>query len=335
MAYTLTVQQVKESSIQNIAGQCVNSSSFIQTLNEITKQLMRRGGWYGTEVLMRLCTTSCVIAWPRVVGTILGLRFCRGGALTLRNNWFPVYGWRSCAGWRAGWRGDVVGMDNGTVPCQNQISGNSGKYLRLHIVHIQDVGKTVKVFGFRFGNQPLEELDSNGNWVPGITITATQTDVTTSILVTQITSIIKEESQGRMWLYSVDPSSGDLELLSMYEASEKNPAYRSTRIQNWGGIPFHTDSNGQRVRSVEALVKLEFIEATAEDDFVLVDNISALKAAFQAFRLEEANDDAGAEIKWAKAIRELNFEIRDRTPSLQTTIMVNSISSDYPICNPC
>lgn len=229
----------------------------------------------------------------------------------------------------------MVVRDDGTRACFSEISGTSGKYLRLHISKHDDIGKTLRVFGTQYGGQPLQEQNSAGDWVMGITITATQLDTTTSILVTKITSIIKEETQGRMWLYSVDPSSGDLEMLGQYEHDETNPAYRCSVIQNFGNVPYFTDANGRRMRSVEALFKAEWIPVREDTDFSLLDNEDAIKLGFQAWRLEEANDDAGAEIKWAKAIRELNFSIRDREPSMSTTIRVNSISSNYPICNPC
>jgi len=145
---------------------------------------------------------------------------------------------------------------------------------------------------------------------------------------------VKEVTEGRVFMYEVDPSTASLHDLAVYEPDETNPAYRCHIVQNWGGVPYFTDTNGRRIRQVEALVKLEFIPVRTDDDFCLIDNIEALKFGFQSFRLSEANDDAGAEAKIILAIRELNMEIRDREPGLQTTIRVNSISSNHPICNP-
>ncbi len=336
MAFDLQLSDVKASSIRNIAGVCVDSPEFVQTLNEITRKIMRRGGFWGTEVLLKLCLQGCRVVWPRMVGTVLGLRFCRSGAATLYNNHWSIWGYRGCSWWNGGWRGgDVVVRDDGTRPCYNEITGNTGQFVTARIVHIADVGKKIRIFGTQFGNQPIEEKDSTGAWVPGLTLTLTQAGVTTSMLITKITSVTKELTEGRVFLYQQDPSTSALYDLAVYEYNETNPAYRCSVIQNFGATQYFTDSNGIRKRSVEALVKLEFVPVRTDDDFVLIDNIEALKYAFQSFRLSEAGDDAGAEIKFALAIKEMNMSIRDREPSLETVVRVNSISSNYPIVNPC
>lgn len=330
MAYDLTLRQVRESSIRNVAGACVGSLDFVQMVNEVTRRLMRRGSWFNSDAILRVCTQGCDIVWPRQVSAVLGVRFCCGGEVPLRNKWWAIAGWRSCNGWR----GDAVVRETDLRPCYNEIAGNDGRYVKLHIVKIQDVGKKVRIFGFQLGNQPLQELDANGNWVPGITITATQAGAQTTVLVTKITSVIKEESQGRFFLYEVHPTTGDLRDLAMYEYDETSPAYRCSRINGINSLGFKTDSYGRHIRQMEALVKLAFIPVAEDDDFVMLSNIEALKFGIQAFKLAEANEDDLAEAKLLLAIRELNFELRDREPAMQTTIMVNSISSNCCITNP-
>lgn len=326
MAYTLQLRDIKRSSIRNIAGVCVDTDEFVQIVNEVTRRLMRRGGWWQTEVLMRLCLQGCKIVWPKVVGTVLGLRFCCSGEVPIRNNHWAIWGYRS-----HGWRGDAVVRDDGTRPCYNEIHDTTGKYIRANIVHIQDVGKTIRIFGFQFGNQPIEEQDSSGNWVPGLTLTLTQAGVQSTMLVTKITSVVKEETQGRVFLYEVDPTTSAVIDLAVYEANETNPAYRCSMIQNMNSLFARTDTYGRKIRQVEALVKLSFVPVVSDDDFCLLDNIEALKYGIQAFKLSEANDDGGAEAKTILAIRELNFQLRDAEPGIQTTIRVNSISSDCGI----
>lgn len=223
--------------------------------------------------------------------------------------------------------------DDGTRPCYNEITGNTGKYIKWHITKITDVGKTIKIFGLQYGNQPIQELVA-GHWVNGLTLTATQTGVQSAMLVTKITDVIIEPTEGRTFLYEVDPTSGDLRDLAIYDAGEKNPSYRCSRINGINSLGTKTDSYGRRIRQMEALVKLAFVPVRTADDFMLIDSISALKFAVAGFKLSEANDDEAAEVKFALAIKDLNMQVRSREPAMQTTIVVNSISSNCSITNP-
>lgn len=335
MAYTLQLRDVRNSSVKNVASVCATGQEFADRVNEVSRRLLRRGGWWNTEQVVRLCTQGCHIVFPRQVGTVLGMRFCRSGAAQIKNNWWSVYGYHSCNGWYgSGWRGDTVVRDDGTRPCYNEITGNTGKYIRYHITRTADIGKTIRLFGFQYGNQPLQEVNADGDLVMGLTLTAAVPDAQTTVLVTQITSVVREATEARGFLYEVDPVSGDLHDLAVYEPDETNPAYRCSVVQNWSGVPFHTDSAGRRIRQVEALVKLAFVPAVTDDDFVMIDNLSALKLGMQALQLEEANQDELAQAKLLLAVKELNLELRDKEPGMQTVVSVNSISSNYCISNP-
>lgn len=329
MAYELQLGDLRNDyGIQKISGVCHNSTAFADQVNTVTRRLMRRGSWWKTESLIRICFTGCRIIWPRQVGTVEGVRGCRGGSVALKNSWWAVAGYMpgGCCGGDT-FRGNAVMYDDGTSPVQQEITGNEGKYIRLHIVKATDVGKTVKIFGFQYGNQPLQELDSNGVWQMGITLTAALADVQTTVLVTKITDLVFERTEGRKWLYQVHPTSGDLMNVGMYEPSETNPAYRVSRIQNVASMGGYTDDNDRCIRQAEALVKLEFVPAVDDNDFVMLSNRDALELGIEGLRAERANDDVLAQTKFTLALKELNMELRDKNPSLQTVIRTNDLSS--------
>ena len=284
---------------------------------------------------MNLCFQGCDIVWPKQVGTVLGVRFCQGVSPLIKNNWWRVAGYApgGMDGY-SGWRADAVIADNGTRPCQAEITGTTGKYIKYHITTLKDVGKTIKIFGTQYGNQPIMEQDGSGNWTMGLALTATAAGVQSTMLVTKITSVVREATQKRTWLYSVDPTSSDLQMLGQYEPEETNPAYRCSRIQNLNALPYELDDYERKIRHCTALVKLEFVPAVDDTDWVLLSNLDALKLGIQGLKLEEANDDVQAQIKFQLAIKELNMELRDRFPSGQTTVQINSIGSHFPILNP-
>lgn len=335
--YTLTLGDVKANlGIRNISGVCPTSDQFVEQINAVTRRLMRRGNWWQTEVLMRVCFEGCRIVWPRQVGTVMGVRFCRGGMVQLKNNWWAIAGY--CGDNRWGLSADVVGRDDDTAPCYNEVTGNTGKYIRWNVVKGNDVGKTMRIYGTQYGGQPLQELNSEGKWVPGITITSARPYIQTTILVTKITGIRIQgvtdglaSMEGVSYLYQVDPVTGDLFDLAVYQPGETTPDYRVTRFNNLDQICAKEDSYGRKIRQADALVKLQYIPAHEDHDFLMLSNLDAIKLGIQALRAEEANDDVQAEIKWSKSIKELNMEIRDRDPASKTVIRINDIGGDCGI----
>lgn len=328
MPYTAQLGDLRASlGIQSISGVCHDSAQFAEQVNTVTRRLMARGDWHKTTTLLRVCFQGCKIVWPRQVGTVQGAKFCCGGNMQIRNSWWAV------VGHGGGWCSDVVMRDDNDSPVQTQVTGNTGKILRLHISNARDIGKTLKIFGTKYGNQAIQQKLADGNWEMGLTMTAAQTDVDTTMLVTRIDEVVKEVSQGPMWLYEVEPD-GSMLMLSAYQAGEANPSYRTSVIQNASRIPGYKDAHDRCVRQLDVLAKLEFVPARSDNDFVMLDNPDALELGIAGLRAERANDDVLANIKYARAIQELNMELRSRNPSAQTVITTNDMSQRGVLCNP-
>lgn len=329
MSFSKQVVDARNSSIANISGTCASGSSFLERLNDVTEQLLRRGNWYGTEILARFCIHNCRVTYPRWVGTVLGLRFCRGHVSIPKNNWSAIVGPYTC-GWSSC---DVTTIDDNPAPIYNEITGSTGKYIRYHVVKNEDIGKTITVYGTQYGGQPLQEL-VDGVWQMGLTLTAASPYVQSTVLVTKITSVVRQATQGMTYLYQVDATSGDLIDLAVYEPNETRPQYRRHMIKNMCGTSYYTDDNDRRIRTVDALIKLEFTPYVNENDFLLIDDFQALKYGFQAYQLDEANDDDGADRKWMRAISELNMDIRNKNPAMQTTVQIQSGCFDGVLTSP-
>lgn len=338
-AYRSQLQDARNDiGIKNVAGKCANSAEFSDLINRVTRRLLKRGAWWGSEVVVKLCVYGCDIVWPRYVGTVMGIRTCCGGQMEIKNNWYSILGPHH--GHSIGWHSDLHMTDNGTAPCYSEISGNTGKFIRYHIVKNEDVGKTITFFGKQYGAQPLQEL-VNGVWQMGQTLIAVPpvappavSYTQTTTLVTKIEEVTRQATQGMTYLYEVDPTTGLLRDLAVYEPNETNPQYRRSTIHGINALPSYTDSYGRKVRTIEALVKLEFVPVVNDRDFLLVDDFDALAMGIKALRLEEADDAQNAEIYFTKAIRELNFESRNRNPGSQFVVKSNVMGSSRTICNP-
>lgn len=353
MAYSKTLADLRRSSVRTIAGVCVDSPQFTQLANEVQERLLVRGGWFDTEWLVKICATNGCIVWPRYVSALLAARMCDGNVADIKNKWFQIIGGATALGYSSrgfgygGWDGpdyadwgNVQLADNGTAPTYNRISGNTGRLIRYYVKYQNDIGKTITIFGRKLGGEPLQHLDANGHWQDGIVLTAAAPFATTTVLVTQIDAVLREATEGQARLYEYDAINDTLRDLALYEPNETNPRYRASKVLNWCALPGCTktttvDDVEYQTKQVplEVLVKLKHLELVNDNDFLMVDNLAAFKLGVQAVKLEEMNDEQGAEIKWAKAVHELNLELREKNPDAQIPVMVNVVGG-CPIYNP-
>jgi hypothetical protein len=175
---------------------------------------------------------------------------------------------------------------------------------------------------------------TDGAWVNGVTVTAANPIGQTTALVTKIDSVVREATEGMAYLYEYDPSTTKLRMLASYEPNETNPSYRHMRMPAINCAPYYTDANDAKYWQFEALVKLQYIPVANDNDFLLIDSLDALALAIQAIKAEEANDDDLAEKKWFKAIQDLNFELRDKSPSDQFVVRSRVLGSNRIVTNP-
>lgn len=317
MAFQFQLADAKaDLGIQAVAGACPNSADFVNLVNTVTRRLMRRGGF--NEWLIKVCISGCYVVWPEFVGTIMGVRFCRSDQTPMHNKWWSIIGPGSCGHWGSG----VSMRDGNTAPTYNQVSGNTGKLIRYYVEKNIDLGKTITLFGKQFGGVPLMEF-VNGAWRQGLTLTAAAPFGTTSVLVTEITSVVREATQGIARIYEYDAATDLMRDLAIYQPNELNPRYRTSIIEGSCGIPYCTDANGVKTARLEALVNLQYRPMINDWDFMLVDNFDALALGIQAVKLDQANATEEAEAKWMQSIREMNYEIRNKQPELQTAILLN------------
>lgn len=297
--------------IRNICSVCSDTVQFSDLVNRVTRRLIKRGDWFGTSQLARFCVYDCHFTTPRYVGAIRGVRACTNtnGNNSTRDNWFSIIG---ATRENFGCCGGMTISDEGTSPISNQLTDNTGWLLRYHVVKTTDLGKTITFYGKQYGAQPLQTF-TDGAWVAGISLTSQNPFAQTTILVTDISSVVREATEGMSYLLAYNSTSGVLRNLATYQPNETNPQYRKYRVNNIGALPCHTDSNGIKYRTLECLVKLEFIPVEVATDFLLIDDFDALALGIQAIKREEAGDDQGAENKWMAAIREMNYADRNKS----------------------
>lgn len=345
-AYEYTLEDARaEPRLLDIIQNCPTSSDFAAKLNSVTRMLMKRGNWWNTEVVAKICVTGCNIVWPKYVGTVTGIKFCCYGQMEVKNNWYAILGnlgTGNAAGYGAytglgygGWVAPTA-FDRQTTPVHTQITGNNGKYLRYYVTKNEDYGKTIRIFGTQYGGQPLQELDANGNWVAGITLTAVKPYAQSTALVTRIDQVTRERTQGMTYLYQYDAAmagTGQIQLAA-YEMNETNPQYRQSRVSNINQIRSATGSNDEQVWTCDAMVKLQYFPIVNDRDFLFISDWDALAYGLQALAYDNQGDVNNAEAFYAKAIRELNFESRDKNPGQTFVVKARFMGSQTVVSNP-
>ncbi len=320
-AFTLQLSDAKSDlGIQAVAGACSNSADFLSLINTVTRRLLKRGSFYETDWLIKICFTGCKIRWPEIVGTVQGVRFCgKSEQAALRNNWWSIIGTRSCY---SNWQSDVTIQEGNSSPVVNDITGNEGKLIRYHVVKAADYGKKIWIYGTAFGGQPLQRLES-GVWVDGIEITAANPFGTNAVLVQTITSIVREATVGMTYLYAYDSVADQLFDLASFTPNQTNPRFRTSIVKNICAVPSCETDDGVRMRTAEALIKINYRPLVNDSDFLIISDLDALALGIQSLKREQANDIVGSQQMMAAAISELNFGTREKEPELQTSIRLN------------
>lgn len=314
----LTVAEAKTSRLKRIAGLCPDSQDFIDILNDATSELMTRGDFWATMKRMRGCIYNGCITWPRAVGTVKA--FDRCGSAPPKNHWFGFDAvlpgdfehWRNTGSFLCA--RDMALVDHGTSPVFNQIPCGTNRYVRYYITDPADVGKTITVFGIDgFGNEVITER-ADGTVQPGVVLTLAIPYVQSPMLFRRIDRVIKQPTVRPVYGYQFD---GNLWPLSVYQPSETLPDYRTERLV-WSHCP--TTNCQQWPSQISALVKLQFIPVENDDDQVLIGNVNALFYAMQSIKLGDAFDVAGGGSLMARAVRELNNELREKLPDDQIPV---------------
>ena len=324
----LTFKQAKDSiELANVSGVCGSSDAFRSYLNKAVRMLMTRGNFWGTVQLMRFCVYNQCLVWPRQVGTVLAVNSC-GRQVNVWNNWFQF----AHIGGRNDWmgagfsidgfncRGDLNLMNQGTTPVYFQIPCNQSLYIRWYPAVRADIGKTMTIFGVDSNGQVVRSKSASGVWQEGVTIVGALPFVSTPMQFREVTRVVRDKTSGPGRLFYYDSINNVLTDCAVYDPTDTAPDFRFTKIE---GMAFNRTCCGiNGSKQVSALVKLQFIPVENDNDLVLIENLDAIGNMIQAIRKSDGGDSGGGETDTARAVHEMNLELRDKFPQEQTPISI-------------
>jgi hypothetical protein len=306
-----TLGTAKASTIPDILGMCSTDARFTQVLNEAHKRLVDEGKWWGTFQRYDICvgTDGCLV-WPRQVATIETFAI-NDVPQRIRNGWYEFletgYGVRSnCAD-----SCETQMIDRGTA-CVFQDMPDSTRYVQVYSEIAEAATATIIVQGYDENGNWIRTLDG-AVWIDGEKLVVSTTVATSTNIFSAVTGIIKTVTNGPVHLsYYLTP--GPAIPIGYYEATETLPSYRKTLIPGLANVANYTCPEDPtsiiEKRIIQTVVKLDHIDVVADNDFLVLGNIPALKMACKAVQFENQENQEKAVGYWAQARDLLEKELR-------------------------
>ena len=352
-----TLAQAKNSTIPQAVGLATCDDRFVQLLNEAQERLSEMGKWWGTYKKLRVCVTAGCITWPREVKTIEAMHVC-GYNIPIQNQWYEFQtderAPRTGCG-REGCEQDQL-LDRGMVYQYRDFTGASKIriYPSLTAGGTADAGKRVLLQGLDAGTgQPIRTLDAvTGEYVWGEYVTLPNPAVTAYVETTNIfkvpglTGAQKPLTQGSLTIVAYNTTTFVQTQIAIWGPSEQNPEYRRTYLINMPEVCGANGCNGGSLNDcidhgdgcvpadeactntvVEAIVRLEFIPAVVDSDWLFIGNLQAVKHMMKAIQKEDRNQYTEAEREIQLALRALRNELEAYSPNERSVINVQPFGS--------
>jgi hypothetical protein len=296
----LTLGQVKNSSVANIAGVSVSDQQFTQLVNDAVRQLMELGnggsrGWWGTvQAIQGIAYDGCFV-WPANIIAVLGMK-TRYGQIKVANHWYSFVPENNLhTEWARRWNGSPVVEFEGQT-CLFQSVASSPTLIKVISNSAADSGSSITLYGTDQNGKTIAETVAIGS-------------VSTNAFAF-VSDVAKARTAGELRLYAYNGSTGLGALLAIYQGGDINPKFLYSRLT---GMTCTTVP-------ITALVKIGFSEVASDTDVIPLDNVDAIKSMVQAIKCREAGDNATGDQHEKNALRRLVNQVKSRFPLEQTTV---------------
>ena len=320
----LTLADIQTPRFQTAAGYGTSSTEFLEIVNDVIDELIRRGDFSETVIPIRFPINYGFMTFPRWVGQVRKMKGHRQH-INMRNVWWEFLDgtnrrcdWGSDAWW--GWRGDDLNMEmQYRAPTFTNVPG-AGNYLQFSVTEAADYGATATIFGLDSNNQPLQTLNGDGTWSQGITLAAVNPYAQSTVFVSAVERVVLSATNSTKTLSAYNPTTAVTTQLAVYQANETNPSF--LRYKLVGGNGFWC--NNSCPQSAVILVKLANLPVLNPTDLIIINNRGALLDGIRAVKLEDAEDASGSILQWKKAVEKLNRQLENDEPEDQFSAANNT-----------
>lgn len=305
-----------------------NDSRFAAFLNEATERLLVRGRFWGTYSRYLLAASQRFISLPPRIDTMESIAVGRQ-PLQIRSQLFEFlsYGWGTRDRSTVTGSGVAEAQYLGSYPTAFEICDATA--VTVVCDNDDDVGKEIRLFG-EDANGNYVRTENGGSHIDGEIVTLAKSAGTASATVfADITGIqAPADLVGQWYLYAGTVAAGTL--IGTYEHWDTHPS-RKRYLIPW----INAD-----VSTVEIIGKNAFIPVVNDTDFLVINNLAALKLAGMAIQAEERHDWAEAQLLWEGgkdkngvhrigAINELHFELQHHEGAFQRGITIHAHGDNF------
>lgn len=328
------LSRIKASSVPQAVNLAACDPRFTDLVNEAQSRLALAGKWWGTYRRIRICVTSGCVTWPEDVLNVEGLLAC-GEGIAIRNEWYEFLQEMAAPDVR-----DVCAerelLDRGIVSQFRDFTGPSK--VRLYAATADDAGKRVLLQGVDVNGNVIRTNDPTDGWVDGEYVTlvapAGYVESVSTFASPGLTGVQKPVTANRITATAVNVSTGTETQVAIWSAGTTIPEYRRTFLVNMprkcNNSECTTEGNGCTPDdtscsnvTVEAIVRLKFVPARADSDWLFIQNTGAIKDEMRAIQLEDANQLQMAEGFHQRAIRQLRQELEAYSPTERASVGVS------------
>lgn len=318
----LRLRDIRQSRIPEAIGCCASDNSkLLEIVNEAQQRLVFAGGetgWWGSWARIVFNVTAAInpyITLPRNIARLTDMDICNH-PVRIQNEFYEFLEAgvglqpRTGCGSSLGQCNLTETYDRGMFPTFSDIVPPN-KRLRFYITDAADVGRRVLVQGTDQNGTTIYSLDGVDE-VTGIYLSFTQPFVDTPFDIMTLTGLQKDFTVGQVKVFEVDTVTGVSRLILTMEPSEEVAGYRRYFLNGLpnnccGAIPPASPTT-----QVTAMAKLALIPVEVDPDYLVIQNLAALKEECQAVRFGEMDDSTSAgqaALRHKKAINLLNGEL--------------------------
>jgi hypothetical protein len=325
-AMRITLADAKNSRIPSQIGACPTDQRFLDLLNEAQERLLNSGKWYGTVQKWRFCATDGCVSLPSQFATLEAVAVC-GRPIAVRDQFYEFlengFGIRGsnitsatqgvtspCCGGVTGVCGIQEALYRGHYPTFSDIQP-TGKTLQLVCDKITDVGKPVLCLGYDDNNNWIRTTQ-NGVVADGEVVLLQQGAGTVSVNNFSAVTDLQPPNNldGQWWLYEYNQSTAAQRLIGQYQYFDVRPSFARYFFPAIISLTNNTGTCNQVL--VEALVKLEFVKAQKDTDYLVIGSIPALKEMMMALSKAEDEPDALRKVQIVSAGMTIAKQVLDQ-----------------------
>lgn len=311
----LRLKDIRQSRIPEAIGACAaDNGKLIEIVNEAQQRLVFAGGetgWWGSWFKTAFTVDGHAdpyITTPRNIARLINIDVCRR-PVRIQNEFYEFL--EAGVGLQPSRCGcnPIETYDRGLFPTFSDMAANTR--LRFYITDAADVSRRVLVQGTDQNGTTIYSLDGIDQ-VQGIYLDFTQPFVDMPFNMTTLTGLQKDYTVGPVRVFEVDQTTGIQRLILTMDPGEEVAGYRRYFLN---GLPRNccnvTDAATTTVQ-VTAMAKLALIPVAVDTDYLVIQNLAAMKEACMAVRFGEMDDamSAGQEgLHSKKAIKLLNGEL--------------------------